>query len=64
MLIAFTGLAIMGAAVENVNISYITPYAKCDLKLTIGQQGVLASVSFLVRKNSRNVGNFGNKKLF
>lgn len=47
MLIAFTGLAIMGAAVENVNISYITPYAKCDLKLTIGQQGVLASVSFL-----------------
>lgn len=47
MLIALTGLSIMGAAVENVNISYISPYAKCDLKLTIAQQGVLSSVSFL-----------------
>lgn len=37
----------MGAALENVNISYILSYAKCDLKLSIGEQGVLTSVSFL-----------------
>lgn len=37
----------MGAGLENVNISYILSYAKCDLKLSIGEQGVLTSVSFL-----------------
>lgn len=42
-----TGSSILGAAIENVNISYIMPFAKCDLKLTIGQQGALSSMSFL-----------------
>lgn len=42
-----TGLAIMGAAVENVNISIVIPNAKCDLDLTVTEQGVLGSVSFL-----------------
>lgn len=42
-----TGLSILGAAIENANISYIMPFVKCDLKLTIGQQGALLSVSFL-----------------
>lgn len=37
----------MGAALENINLSYVLPYAKCDLKLTIAEQGVLTSVSFL-----------------
>lgn len=37
----------MGAALENVSISYILPYAKCDLKLSLAEQGVLSSVSFL-----------------
>lgn len=37
----------VGAAVENVNVSYIMPNAKCDLNLTISQQGILSSVSFL-----------------
>lgn len=46
-LILFTGLSIMGSALENVNISYIMPNAKCDLNLTISQQGILSSVSFL-----------------
>lgn len=37
----------MGAALENINVSYILPFAKCDLKLTIAEQGILSSVSFL-----------------
>lgn len=37
----------MGAGLENVSFSYILPYAKCDLNLTIAEQGVLTSVSFL-----------------
>lgn len=37
----------MGAAVENVNLSYILAFAKCDLKLILAEQGVLTSVSFL-----------------
>ncbi|XP_055305413.1 synaptic vesicle glycoprotein 2C-like isoform X2 [Sitodiplosis mosellana] len=47
ILIVLSGLSIMGAGLENVNISYILPYAKSDLKLTIAEQGVLTSVSFL-----------------
>lgn len=47
MLILATGLSIMGAAVENCNIAYILPNAKCDLNLTMSQQGILSSVSFL-----------------
>lgn len=47
ILIVLTGISIMGAALENVNFSYILPYAECDLRLTIAEQGVLASVSFL-----------------
>lgn len=42
-----TGLAIMGSVLENINISYILPYAKCDLKLTTSEQGILSSISFL-----------------
>lgn len=30
----------MGAGLENVSFSYILPYAKCDLNLTIAEQGV------------------------
>lgn len=47
MLIILTGLSITTAAMENINISYVIPYAKCDLSLTITQRGMLSSVSFL-----------------
>lgn len=47
MLIFLTGLSIMGSALENLNVSFILPYAKCDLNFTTSQQGFLASVSFL-----------------
>lgn len=47
ILICLTGVSIMGAALENVNLSYVLPYAKCDLKLSLSEQGVLTSVSFL-----------------
>lgn len=42
-----TGLGVFGSAIENTNISYILPYAKCDLKLTTGEQGVLSAISYL-----------------
>lgn len=47
MLIIMSGLSIMGALLENLNMSYVLPYVKCDLKLSIAEQGALTSVSFL-----------------
>lgn len=47
LLILTTGLSIMGAGIENVSFSYIVPFAKCDLNLTMAEQGALTSVSFL-----------------
>lgn len=47
ILIVLSGFSIMGATLENINFSYILPYAKCDMKLSIAEQGALASVSFL-----------------
>lgn len=32
---------------ENINISFILPFAKCDLELTTAQQGLLNSVAFI-----------------
>lgn len=37
----------MGSGIENTNISYILPFAKCDLKLTSQQQGFLSAISYL-----------------
>lgn len=36
----------MGALLENVNISVVLPYIKCDLNLTTIEQGILTSISF------------------
>lgn len=47
VLIFLTGIAVMGSVLENINVSYILPYAKCDLKLTTAEQGILSSISFL-----------------
>lgn len=41
-----TGLSILGSGIENTNISYILPYAKCDLSLTNGEQGLLCAMSY------------------
>lgn len=41
------GFALVGVALENVNISVIFPYVKCDLNLTTTEQGILGSISFL-----------------
>lgn len=32
---------------ENLNISVVMPYAKCDLDISIAQQGLLTSASLL-----------------
>lgn len=37
----------MGSTLENVNISLVFPYVKCDLNLTTTEQGILGSISFL-----------------
>lgn len=42
-----TGMSVLGSAIENTNISYILPYAKCDLELTTQQQGLLSAISYL-----------------
>lgn len=40
-------MSLLGSAVENTSVSYILPYAKCDLKLTTEEQGLLSAVSYL-----------------
>lgn len=42
-----TSMSVLGSAIENTNISYILPYAKCDLELTTQQQGLLSAISYL-----------------
>lgn len=42
-----SGLGIMGAVMENIAVSYILSYAKCDMRLTMTEQGLLNSVSYL-----------------
>lgn len=37
----------LGSGIENTNISYILPYAKCDLELTAREQGLLSAISYL-----------------
>lgn len=47
MVVVLSGLSLLGMSLENVNLSYALPYAKCDLQLTTAEQGILTSVSFL-----------------
>lgn len=47
ILIFLTGLAVMGTVVENISISFVLPYVRCELNLTPPEQGLLASVSYL-----------------
>lgn len=46
-LIILTSLCLLGSSIENTNMSYITPYAKCDLGLTLQQQGLLSAISYV-----------------
>lgn len=47
ILTILTSISVLGFGLENTNISYISPYAKCDLNLTVGEQGLLGSISSL-----------------
>lgn len=46
ILTILTGLSILGSGIENTNVSYVLPYAKCDLQLTTKEQGVLTGISY------------------
>lgn len=37
----------MGAIAENVSMSFVLPYAKCDLQLTTSEQGLLSTILYL-----------------
>ena len=41
------GLSIYSMVLESTNLSYALPLAKCDLKMSLVQQGVANSVSFI-----------------
>lgn len=47
ILIVWTALSVMGATMESLNFSYVMSYVKCDLKLSLAEQGVLSSISLL-----------------
>lgn len=37
----------MGVVVENVNIGFVLPYARCDLQFTSAEQGALNAVGYV-----------------
>lgn len=41
------GFSVLVNVAENMNVSLIMPYAKCDLKFSITEQGLLNSIGFL-----------------
>lgn len=47
MLLVLTGLCILGVAIENMSVGLVMPYVKCDLKLTVADENLLRSASFL-----------------
>lgn len=47
ILVILSAINFLGASIENTNVSYVAPYAKCDLKLSSGEQGLLSAIQFL-----------------
>lgn len=47
MIVFFSGLVIMGATIENISVSFILPYANCDLHLSTLEFTLFGSVPFL-----------------
>lgn len=41
------GFSLFGMGMENMNVSMVMPYAKCDLHLTSVEQGLLNSAGFM-----------------
>lgn len=39
-------LALLGSSTEMVSVSYVLPYAKCDLELSLKEQGILSGISY------------------
>ena len=46
LLTLLIGISLLGSTIENANVSYILPYAKCDLELSLREQGVLSGISY------------------
>ena len=44
---AIFGMSILSLLIESTNMAYALPLAKCDLKLTIGEQGAINSIGFI-----------------
>lgn len=47
MLVILTGVCLAGAVIDGLAMSAVLPYVKCDLNLSIAEQGALNSFSFL-----------------
>lgn len=41
------GIALMAAISEGLNMAFVLPLAKCDLDISVGQQGVINAVGFV-----------------
>lgn len=47
ILILLTGLCAFGGILENITLSIVVPYAKCELNISSTQQGLLTAVPFV-----------------
>lgn len=43
-IVIFSGIVLMGATIENISVSFVLPYANCDLHLTTTEQGLVSSI--------------------
>lgn len=47
LLLLVCGCSLMGVVVENVNIGFVVPYARCDLRFSASEQGALNAVGYV-----------------
>lgn len=46
-LLLVCGFGMMGVVVENVNIGFVLPYVRCEMEISLFQQGLLNSVGYI-----------------
>lgn len=47
LVLVVCGIGMMCVVIENVNIGFVLPYIRCEMKISTKEQGVLNSVGYL-----------------
>lgn len=47
ILLSVSGFSLMSVALENNNIGFVLPYARCDIDMSTAEQGILGSIVYV-----------------